>query len=404
MSTEQKNITAVAIFEPQNVETIVQIGPAAFERNTLSHSRCIEAGQALLQRVNNEGMSDLLDKDIAEYIEKSKKTVKCMNERRSPVTKLFDQVRAAYTSLENDVDPAKSGTVAYQLQAQRNAYAAKKREEELHHRQLEQARIAHEQALNSYRTEVTDDYKAQFNDLVVRNLNILAVKDKNTTLENYLPTLEFVKNFSDEMPAEWGTEVASQVRKPINLKDDECIAIQASALSEMLNSFRNQYKFEIGGTREDILDRLPSKKIELQRMAAVSAEEAARIKANMEAAEAAELARKEAERLERERQEKAAAELAAQKREMDGLFGAPVADLQTYQPKTQVKKRIVISSSEDIMAIVGMWWSQEGYTLSIEELSKMFKKQITFCEKLANDKTSPMFISNVVYEDEVKAK
>ena len=53
-----------------------------------------------------------------------------------------------------------------------------------------------------------------------------------------------------------------------------------------------------------------------------------------------------------------------------------------------------------------MWWSKEGRFLSMEELSKIFKKQITFCEKLANDKDNPELISSpfVRYEDEVKAK
>ena len=53
-----------------------------------------------------------------------------------------------------------------------------------------------------------------------------------------------------------------------------------------------------------------------------------------------------------------------------------------------------------------MWWSKEGQFLPIEELSKIFKKQLTFCEKVANDKDNPEFIKSpfVRYEEEVKAK
>lgn len=92
---------------------------------------------------------------------------------------------------------------------------------------------------------------------------------------------------------------------------------------------------------------------------------------------------------------------------MDGLFGqAAVATPVGYQPKTAVKKRIVTDSPEGMLAVVSMWWSKEGRFLSMEELSKIFKKQITFCEKLANDKDSPELISSpfVHYEEEVKAK
>ena len=59
---------------------------------------------ALLLRVKKEGMTDALDMEIAKFIEKAKVTVKKMNDRRTPVTQLFDQIRKVYTSMENDGD------------------------------------------------------------------------------------------------------------------------------------------------------------------------------------------------------------------------------------------------------------------------------------------------------------
>ena len=58
------------------------------------------------------------------------------------------------------------------------------------------------------------------------------------------------------------------------------------------------------------------------------------------------------------------------------------------------------------MQIVSTWWAKEGQEMSVEELSKVFKKQLSFCEKLANDKANPVFINSehILYEDDVKAK
>ncbi len=89
---------------------------------------------------------------------------------------------------------------------------------------------------------------------------------------------------------------------------------------------------------------------------------------------------------------------------MDGLFGAPVSAPTTYQPKTQVKKEVVIASNDDIMRIVAFWWSQVGCTLTLDELKKEFKKQITYANTAANSKDNAQYISDVHYEDEVKAK
>ena len=226
------NIQALTIFEPRNVQTLASLAPQSYRDNQLSHTRCLEAGSALLQRVREEGMSDSLDMEIAKFLEKARATVKKMNGRRTPVTQFFDQIRKVYTSMENDVDPSKADSVPGQLQTFRNAYARKKHEE--------------------------------------------------------------------------------------------------------------------------------------------------------------------AERRRREQ--------AAQKQEMDGLFGAPTAACASYQPKTQVKKKVVIETAEDIMRVVAFWWSQEGCAKTVEELCKEFKKQIAYANAAANSKDAPMFISDVRYADDVKAK
>ena len=58
------------------------------------------------------------------------------------------------------------------------------------------------------------------------------------------------------------------------------------------------------------------------------------------------------------------------------------------------------------MPVLSMWWTEEGCKMTVEELTKMFKKQITYCEKRANDKQNSVLIADesVSYEEEVKAK
>ena len=398
------NIQAMTIFEPQNVQILAQLAPQSYNDNLTSLTRCLEVGGNLLLRVKNEGMSDALDMDISKFIEKAKVTVRKMNSRRTPVTQLFDRIRKTYTSMENEVDPAKADSIPGQLQACRNAYAKKKHEEEERRRREEAARQAKENAKERYRADVEADYVNQFNALINKSVNDLTDMDKTLCLDNYSLVYEAVRKYQCELPDSWCQTVTSGAHRPAELTPDECRAIQADVMAGLVPRFKEQFPFEVQGTRDDILDRLPSKKKELERIAKSSAEDAARIKADMEAKERAEAARKEAERKERERQEAAAAQLAAQKQEMDGLFGAAASIPATYQPKTQVKKKVVIETADDVMRVVAFWWSQEGCTKTIEELCREFKKQITYANTAANSKDAPMFISDVRYEDEVKAK
>jgi len=398
------NIQSLTIFEPQNVQTLAELAPQSYRENQVSHTRCIEAGQSLLERVRREGMSDALDMDIAKFIEKAKITVKKMNGKRTPVTQLFDQIRRVYTSMENDIDPSKTDSIPYQLQQQRNAFAKKKHEEEERRRREEAARMAKENAKIRYRADVEEDYVSQFNALVNKNINELTEIDKQTTLDNYEVSIDRIRNYNCELPDSWCRTVVCGALRPAELSPEECRAIQANVMDGLANRFKEQFPFEVQSVRDDILDRMPSKKKELERIDKASAEEAARLKANMEAKEKEEAARKVAERIEREKQEAAAAQLASQKQEMDGLFGLPVATPAAYQPKAQVKKKVVIETAEDIMAVVAFWWSQEGCAKTVTELAKEFKKQINFANAAANSKDNPLFIANLRYEDEVKAK
>lgn len=405
MSTEVTTTTSTALAiasSAENVGVIVRSTPENYSKNQLSSGRCRLAGEQLLDIIKTKGMSDELDQTVAKYLEKTRRTVKEMNERRAPVTKLFDQVRKEFTTLENDIDPTKAGTIPYQLQQFRNQYAAKKREQEEARRRAEEAQRQAEMARAKYRNDCIEDYKFKFNDLINTRINELTTLDKSVTLENYQAVYDTVSAFATELPADWCP--ASSVRQPYNLTPDEAHKICGEAMRGLIGQFSEQYKSEIGDYRQDILDKLPSKKAELERMAKANAEEAARIKAEMAKREAAEAARKEAERIAREQEEAKKAEAVKANSEAVNLFNLAQATTPAYQPKAKVTKKIKIVAPSGYMQVFAMWWAKEGCNLSKDELDKVFKKQITFCEKLANKEEEYVNDPGIEYVDEVKAQ
>ncbi len=398
--------TDITIFEPQNFGTVVQAAPQAYLENKVSNERCLAYGQSLLQRAETDGMNDELDQKIAVYVERARKTLKKMNGKRSGVTQLFDGVRSAFTALENEVDPSKKGTVPAQLQELRNKYAAKKRAEyeaEMHRRQMEQAK---QNAKIKYAADVEDDLQRQFNATVAAACNSLIELDKSVTIGNYDTVLATVSKFSEQLPADWLSGLRPSVLLPAVLSPDEVSGIADDVKKNVAKRFAEQYAYEVSTTRTDILDRLPSKRTELVRIQQASAEEAERIRKQMVEREQQEAAEREKERAEREAKEKAAAELAAQKQQMNTLFAEAQVQASQYQAKTTVRKRINVLNPEGFMQVVGMWWAQCGCTLTVPELEKIFSRQLTFCNKLANDKSNAVFIQseNVEYVDDVKVK
>lgn len=403
------NDNQLPILRQENVQMIAQSAPDTYNTNVLSTQKCSDFGQRLLAEIQTSGMNDDLDKRCADYIEKARRTIKTMNERRSPITKLFDQIRSEFTGMENQIDPTKKGTVPFMIQQERNTYAAKKREEAERARQEELRRQQREQALRRYQQEAEDDFRRQFDAQITSDINALTDINQKLTLANYDEGSQKLRTFKVQLGKEWFQNIQCHAHKPYEVSDAEAIQIRQTILNNLYKQFCEQYHAEVGEYRDSIVDALPSKKAELERMAKANTEEQERMKKELEAREAAELRRLDEERKRKEEEAKAAKAVQQSANEMDGLFAqnaVAVAAPMDYQPKTSVKKRIVTNTPDGILAIVSMWWSKEGQYLPVEELAKVFKKQIAFCEKVANDKNNPEFIQSpfVRYEEEVKAK
>ncbi len=397
--------TALAIIKPENIKTIVTAAPQSYSENAVSNEKCLAFGQELLNKIQAAGgiMTDELDREVASYIDKVKRTLAKMNENRSPLTKLFDEVRKEFTKLENTIDPSKTDTVPYRLQALRNAYAARKRAEEERRRREEVERQQAKVARDKFFTEVEDYFKREFQNMLSVQLRAISDTDSAITLDNYEASKKQLEDWSDVLPSEWFDALKSTVAVPYNIPVGEAATIEAEVKKRLKVQFTEHFKSEVQDNIDYYLDRLPSKKANLVRIAQASAEESARLQAEMEERKRREAAEQEADRLRKEEEERKRTELARQKEEMNNLFTGQVVG-QTYAPKVSVTKKIELLNPEGIMAIIGMWWSKEGASLTVEELTKMFKKQITACEKLANK--DGIFIENesVAYVDDVKAR
>ncbi|MDO4163979.1 MAG: hypothetical protein Q4D56_06285 [Bacteroides sp.] len=393
----------LAIIKQENIQTIVSAAPQSYADNQLSSERCIQAGQVILNAITSNGMTDELDQQAASYIEKARKTVKKMNERRNPVTKLFDDIRREFTSMENTIDPTKADTIPYKLQQLRNQYAAKKRAEEEERRRKELERQQLEQARARMNKDIEDDFTRQYQAHVNAENNRLTALDNAVTLANYEDLYNQVKNFPTALAPDFMAGLHTYIRIPAGISVDELRKAEESVKARLAGRFAEQFNFEVDSTRVYILDRLPSKKANLERMAAANEAEAARIAHEMEVRKLKEEAEREAERKRKEEEERQKAEMERQQAEMNSLFSQQ-ATLQEYQPKVKVAKKIELLNPEGIMPIISMWWGKEGCKLSTDELAKQFKKQISFCEKLANKDGVFIEDESVNYVDDVKAK
>lgn len=398
----------IVLLKKESLSQIIQSAPTSYADNRQSHDNCVRAGQKLLDAIKVAGeINDDLDEKVASFIDKAKRTLKVMNERRSPVTKLFDEVRSAFTTCENDIDVNRKGTITYELQQLRNQYAAKKHREEEERLAKERERQQREERLRKLRQDIEDNLKRQYNQFVSGVLNELQQLDDNITLDNFAEYSTKLNNFSTELPAEWfnNLRVDNQyIYIPASLDQSYVTNIEYEEKERLGKQFKEEYTFEVGEAKAFICDRLASKKANLEAMAKANAEEAARIKSQMKELQKAEAERLENELRQREEAERKNAEQEKKKDDIVSLFDNHAALAASTAPKAKVTKKINLLNPEGIMPVIALWWSHEGCKMDTEALAKMFKKQITFCEKLANKEGTFIRNESVEYINEVKAK
>ena len=400
--------TEVAIIKQENLQQIVSGAPQSFTENKASHDKCLAAGKQLLEAIQQQNgeLNDELDQKVASFINKARRTLNSMNEKRSPFTKLFDQVRTQFTQIENEIDPAKMGTIPNQLQAYRNQYAAKKLKEQQEEQRRALNEKRHNDALNNILTDIKDDFEKSFQSFLDGSVNALMDLDKNITLENFDYSKDKIGKVPVILPNEFipGLTFTKSLSNYFGVTPAEAKQKEAEAKNTLAQRFAEQYRDEMESNRDYILDRLSSKKKELEAIAKANSEEAERLEKEKAEREKKEEQKRKDEQEQKKQNAENSKKLEQQQKEMANLFSGQAIACGAPATKAKVTKKIRLLDAEGILSVISMWWGEEGCNLSIEDLMKKFKSQITYCEKLANKESKYIRNEFVEYVDDVKVK
>lgn len=406
MNTENSNL-------PVNIQeftNIMQTAPDVLRRNETSVSACNSAGQTLIDTIESFGgiISDELDAEVAKYIDKTKLTIKNMNERRKPLTQLLSAVAKRFTSLESDIDLKSPDSIPAKLQKSRDQYAAKKLAEQKAREEAARKAQALENEKASYRKDLVILLETEFSAYVSKHIAYFQGLYDRATLDNYSEKFNEMQKVSSAFS--W-TDFISTIKDGITtyyMSADQRQAIKGEVAHAKKKEFAERYTFEIDEMKISLLERMPSKRKALEEeyiLRQQDAEAAAKAEEDRKAREA-EAARKADE--ERKRQEEAArqkAEAEKQSAEAQAAFGFMAESAPESQIKAKVKKKIVVNNPRGFVEIYQLWLTKEGFNLPIPELEKIHKKMVTFCEKEANKDGGEMIKSAFIeYIEDVKAK
>lgn len=394
------------LIKVEEFTSLMKSAPDALGKNQKSIANCNSAGQAILDTIQGEGMTDELDAKAAEYLKKVNVTITNMKSRRAPVTQLFDRIRSIFTTDEKAIDPKDKSTIPGKIAAERDRYAALKREEERRKQQEMQRQANIEKEKGTYRLAIEQAINTHMSSYFAEQQKNLSHIWESITLATFELKEKSIRGWSTLYPREH-FDTFNQDITTYYLDAQTKANIKAEILSNKYSAFSQQYKFDMEDLRQSFIDRLSSKKQELieeEELRKKDAEAAAKAEAERKQREEEERKQRELEIQQKEHEQQQKAESSIQSAQMNSLFATAAASVTTRTSKTKVTERIKILHPAGFLEIYQMWWINEGQNLTIEELEKIHKKMISFCEKKANSNDEMKIKSKYIrYEEEVKA-
>lgn len=394
------------LIKVEEFTSLMKSAPDALGKNQKSIANCNSAGQAILDTIQGEGMTDELDAKAAEYLKKVNVTITNMKSRRAPVTQLFDRIRSIFTTDEKAIDPKDKSTIPGKIAVERDRYAALKREEERRKQQEMQRQANIEKEKGTYRLAIEQAINTHVSSYFAEQQKNLSHIWESITLATFELKEKSIRGWSTLYPREH-FDTFNQDITTYYLDAQTKANIKAEILYNKYSALSQQYKFDMEDLRQSFIDRLSSKKQELieeEELRKKDAEAAAKAETERKQREEEERKQRELEIQQKEHEQQQKAESSIQSAQMNSLFATAAASVTTRTSKAKVTERIKILHPAGFLEIYQMWWINEGQNLTIEELEKIHKKMISFCEKKANSDDEMKIKSKYIrYEEEVKA-
>lgn len=440
---------------------IFRSAPEILKANQERSSKALAVGQNIIEQFGNawniedeeEKLAALAiaDERANKYLVNCGAALKEEKEMRAAITQMMDEFKKMFTSAENDIDKTKPNTIPLKVQNWRDQFAQESfNVRERKRKEAERIAAKAKEAID-IKADVANNYSLQYNNYLLERKQNMTKSFNAITLENFdeketkLKAVQF--NFQFVPSLEWpGTSLhtTTEVRE-----------IVENGIAEKSVEYSSNYIAEMNLLRDELIDKLPSKKAELvehKRLvdeASAAAEDAriadekrkeeiakaneaerkrleeesriakekedarlAKLKADQDAAEAAQKQREDEEAARLKEQAEEAQKQAEQKVEMEKAGGHTMvmfeqeASIAETSSTAEVRQgyEIAILHQAAYVQIFQLWFENEGKNLTIDKIGNTKLDQMkAWAEKYAQKTGTKIESKFMRYEDSFKA-
>lgn len=385
------------------LQEVIVSGSEILQKSELRVSKALSVGEKLVMEIDANGMSAEMDERANKFLVNCRNAKSEIEAERKPITAFFDTIRKQFTEIEGNLDPKKIGTYPAKLQAYRDAYVKKLREEEEAKKREAQAKLDKDNEVINIRTSIDSQLSEYVQAHVLERKQKLQSSFNAISLETFEAKQKALKILSISYDkAHFDSFSPSYDRKYVT-KEEGIEILNELMSTKDFNLISAVVIDDIQKFKLELIDKLPSLKTSLEEMAKAGKEEAERLaaeKAKREAdadakmkADAEAKAKSDAEELERKK-------VAEQTNAM--MDNTLLVD--SVAPETRDGYKINILNISGVAEVFTFWLQNEGINLTVEEMEKKTITQMkAFCEKVGHKNGNMIVSANVNYEPVYKA-
>ena len=382
---------------------VIKSGSEILIASELRVSKAVSIGENIVLEIDAKGMSQDLDERCNKFLVNCRTAKTDIENQRKPITAYFDEVRKSFTSLEGQLDPKKADAVPAKIQAYRDGYVKKLRDEEAEKQRLAQAKIDKENEIIEIKSSLETQLSEYVQNYIVDQKQKLQTSFNNIVLENFEAKSKSLKTLVVHYGIDHFNQFSPNHQRKFVTQDETSVMLDNFLKSKDFALIKEVVEGELKKFIRELIEKLPSLKTSLDEMAKAGADEQKRLadeKAKREAdAEAKIKADADAEK-KRAAKDAELAKVAEQTNTMmDNM-----ALTESVAPETRDGFKITLLTRTAIAEIFTFWFQREGLTLTIDELQKKtITQMIAYCEKIGH-KSGEMIVSeNLKYEPVYKA-
>lgn len=365
-------------------------------------------GQGLLDTIAAEGMNDELDAECNKFLVNCKAAIEKMNDRRSPITKMFTVIAKEFTSLEAPLDSTKPDSLYTKIQNQRNAYAKLKADQQ----RLKELEIQRKQQIEQEKIDLKARVQQSIREAYLSKLYAHKVKGNeifnSITLENIAEKTEEIKKLPILYPRDKFYELPVTATS-VYLEKVELASLIFDTRVNLYDELAANFRENMEDLKSNLLEQIPARKAELNDIAKASAAEKKRLQDEADRRKQEEDIRIAREQDQAKRDAEALVNSRREAETANTLFDAESEKAQLVDgsgAKVKTGYKITVTAPAGYQQIAAFWFSKFITKSTVEQLEKKSLGQMkSDLEKLAtaSDGKDKIISEYIQYEEDFKA-